>query len=60
LLIYESEPSNDGRNPCFSGISMTQSKLCDNNPNLPLLCEVYEYSDRGNHTLIGYFQFKLA
>lgn len=60
LLIYESEPSQESRNPDFRGISMTESKMCDGNYAMPLLCEVFEYSDRGNHTLIASFQFTLA
>jgi len=38
LLVYESLPCEESRNPVFHGIQMTESKLCDNNPSLLLVC----------------------
>ena len=51
--VHDTECVNDNLNPNFKPFSINKGSFCQNNPNLPLRLDIWDYSSRGKHELIG-------
>ena len=53
LLIYESETVFDNETPRFKKVTLSERRLCKNDPDANFDIRFYDYSSSGNHGLIG-------
>ena len=51
--VHDTECVKDNLNPTFRDFSVNSGRLCQNNLDLPLKFELWDYSSRGYHKLIG-------
>ena len=53
LMAYETEFVKDNLNPIFRPFEINSGSLCYGNPNIPLKFEIWDYSKRGEHKMLG-------
>ena len=58
-LLYESEVK-DGSNPQFKRVIMNEKKLCNNNPDQPIILKMYDYSNFGAPKYIAETKFTVT
>ena len=51
--IHDTECVKDNLNPVFREFSINGGRLCQNNPDSPIKFEIWDYSNRGYHEIIG-------
>lgn len=51
--VHDTECVKDNLNPVFREFTINGGRLCQNNPDTPLKIEIWDYSNRGYHQLIG-------
>jgi len=52
-IVYESEQVLDNLNPQFKEFSVNNGQLCRSNYDNPIRLEIWDYSERGEHKVIG-------
>eukprot|EP00027_Filamoeba_sp_ATCC50430_P003666 CAMPEP_0168548590 /NCGR_PEP_ID=MMETSP0413-20121227/4646_1 /TAXON_ID=136452 /ORGANISM="Filamoeba nolandi, Strain NC-AS-23-1" /LENGTH=720 /DNA_ID=CAMNT_0008578911 /DNA_START=24 /DNA_END=2183 /DNA_ORIENTATION=- len=53
--VIKSEVMKNNLNPKWQQVSIPFDKLCNNDPNWPLMVQVWDWHSCGNHELIGQF-----
>eukprot|EP00357_Protocruzia_adherens_P001906 CAMPEP_0115012566 /NCGR_PEP_ID=MMETSP0216-20121206/24822_1 /TAXON_ID=223996 /ORGANISM="Protocruzia adherens, Strain Boccale" /LENGTH=531 /DNA_ID=CAMNT_0002381665 /DNA_START=35 /DNA_END=1630 /DNA_ORIENTATION=+ len=49
-----------GRNPAWPAFWISRTKLCNNDPQRPLVLEVFHYNTNGNHIRLGEYGFTIT
>ena len=57
IKVYQTETIFSSKDPTFQKVSITSSKLCGSNYNLPLKIDFYNYKSSGTHTIKGTVYF---
>lgn len=59
LLVHQTEFCKNNLNPVFNRFSIDAHKLCSNDANTMVRVEVWDYSSKGNHKIIGWLYLSL-
>ncbi|KAK8813222.1 hypothetical protein WA158_002814 [Blastocystis sp. Blastoise] len=59
VLIYKSEVQHKTSSPRFTPVTIDTFTLCNNDMNLPITLEVYDWTRGGKHKFIGEAQFNI-